>query len=160
VSIVSQYTALAIGLSWGWVSARRISGLDALLSANWFLFAEIGIGALLVEGCRRLPYFSVRKTASEDACLRRGLYVSLLVVLYTLVLMYTEPFLFSYDSIEDVLKLALLAPFLVSISLLTWLRAWFGVAGCVILFATCLAMLIDNACRLSGANGFFYAIVY
>jgi hypothetical protein len=157
VTIVAQSLAVALGWQFGFPHTQRWWADTLPRWMLWLLFPFLepsvsGPISLALFFGEPIRLWAIYKKQSESliACAICGF-----LSLYTGWLMLSEPFL-RYDNESAIWGILISLPPLFAIGPLVRARAWFGVISCVMLFATCLSLIIHNACSNGALMGFFY----
>jgi hypothetical protein len=134
-----------------WLPVVTVGGLNWILTFH----GEACLPVMLVgiEGLRFAATPRLRHSHLSCICL------CLALCLYLVWLMCVEPF-FVYDNLNFIVGVLLVTPLLFAMSPLVRWRAWVGLSGTVVFFATSIAMMTQNACSRGGMTGFFEAFVY
>lgn len=141
----AQVAAVGLGVAWGLGAAHRVRWL----SGCWSLAGGLAVVALGVESLHYLASRRLRTARPVAPWLCAGLGS------YAAWLMSVEAFLWYTGDDSFITGVLRLLPFLLAMSPLVRARAWLGVAGCALFFATSLAMLTLNGFSRLGGSGFF-----
>lgn len=142
---IVQIAAAGLGAAWGLGVAHRV----IWIRVPWSLAGELAVLLMVAEGIRQgVPLASGKVPAAAlGICAALGA--------FAVSLMMGEAFL-DYRGDESFIRgLLLILPYVVAVGPLVRGRAWLGVAGSALFFATALAMLISNGFSRLGGSGFF-----
>lgn len=141
-----DYGAAGLGAGWGLAAGYRVGWVGA----GGALFGGVAVVLFAAEWLRLVVPGRFKTTRPI------GAWVSLALGCYATALMFADTF-YDYSGDSDfVTGVLLLVPFLLAISPLVRAAAWLGVAGSILFFAQCLAMLTYNGCWLDWGHGFFH----
>lgn len=144
-----------------WLSPIRLAGWLPTLTMGGIQWIPMYHGegclaalALGIEGLCALASPRLRRACSSR------IWPCVSLSCYLMWLMYIEPFYLYRGNITFIAGVLLLTPVLLAMSLLVRMRAWIGLLGAMVFFATWIAMMTHNACFRGGMSGFFEALVY
>jgi hypothetical protein len=151
-----QYSALGLGCALGFALVYRVS-VPSVVVARLLqpeVLGGVALLAFLVEMLRYRWSPRMRQAHPNTAMLCEAL---LLYAgwFYSGLCVIGRPSLEYDGSVDFIIKIHLLLPFLLAIGPLVRSAAWIGVVGVVVLFATVLSILIHNGFSPMGGIGFF-----
>jgi hypothetical protein len=149
-----QYSAALAGLVWGWAADIYLRRPQPHLFPfiGFHFFGKAGAFAALLLGLAWLGTLFRRRSPGRS---KLAPWICLSLAIYAAYLLYSDlPDAFSGE--ELVWWLLALLPFLMAIGHLVRSRAWLGVAGAALFYATAVALLtIDTRCPMA-PYGFWF----
>jgi hypothetical protein len=150
VVAMAQYLSVFLGAGWGWARIEHVVFVP-------LPYEVAGCLAVLAIGIDWLRFLRTPRLRDADPVPQL---VLMILACYLAWLMMEEPFLYYSGDETFVRNVLLLTPLLLAMSPMVRWRAWLGLLGTALFFATALAMMMHNACCHNGGNGFFEHWVY
>jgi hypothetical protein len=156
VAAAAQYGALALGCFLGGPRSYGIEIPDTAITrvlAPLLTFEGLGSIAALAFSVEALRYFISSRLRQADPATA---WLCLGLLIYVGWFMVGGVSLEFEDGDRFVIHIYLLLPFLLAIGPLVRSKAWFGLAGAILFYATALSIIIGNGFYWRSGGGFFY----